>query len=73
MPALQALRNRADPRRYNGASLLGLRGTVVKSHGSADTLSFAHAIEVAVLEADKAVPQRISHLMESLLEENGAQ
>jgi phosphate acyltransferase len=73
MPALHALRNRADPRRYNGASLLGLRGTVVKSHGSADILSFAHAIEVAVLEADKAVPQRISHLLENLLEENEAQ
>lgn len=72
MPALQALRKRADPRRYNGASLLGLRGTVVKSHGSADILSFAHAIEVAVLEADKAVPERISHLLEHLLEENGS-
>jgi glycerol-3-phosphate acyltransferase PlsX len=64
---LRALRQRADPRRYNGASLLGLRGTVVKSHGSADALSFAHAIEVAVIESEKAVPQRISHLLEELL------
>ncbi|MEQ8231087.1 MAG: phosphate acyltransferase PlsX [Gammaproteobacteria bacterium] len=68
LPALKALRSRADPRRYNGASLLGLRGTVVKSHGSADALSFAHAIDVAVLEAEKSVPERISHLLENLLE-----
>ncbi len=68
MPGLKALRNRADPRSYNGASLLGLRGTVVKSHGSADALSFAHAIEVAMVEAEKAVPERISHLLEELLD-----
>lgn len=68
MPSLKALRKRADPRRYNGASLLGLRGTVVKSHGGADTLSFAHAIEVAIVEAEKSVPERISHLLEDLLE-----
>ena len=72
LPALKALRQRADPRRYNGASLLGLRGTVVKSHGSADALSFAQAIEVAIIEAEKAVPERISHLLEDLLEDNGA-
>ncbi|MEX2482140.1 MAG: phosphate acyltransferase PlsX [Gammaproteobacteria bacterium] len=71
MPALRALRNRADPRRYNGASLLGLRGTVIKSHGSADTVSYGHAIDVAVLEAEKAVPERIIHLLEKLLEESG--
>ncbi len=68
LPALKALRNRADPRRYNGASLLGLRGTVVKSHGGADALSFGNAIDVAVLEAEQAVPERISHLLENLLE-----
>ncbi len=68
MPALKALRRRADPRGYNGASLLGLRGTVVKSHGSADVMSFTHAIEVAVLEAEKSVPERIAHLLEDVLE-----
>ncbi|MGR8921307.1 MAG: phosphate acyltransferase PlsX [Gammaproteobacteria bacterium] len=69
LPALKSLRRRADPRRYNGASLLGLRGTVVKSHGGADVLSFEHAIEVAVAEADKNVPERIAHLLEQLLED----
>lgn len=68
LPGLRALRDRADPRSYNGASFLGLRGTVVKSHGSADIMSFAHAIEVAILEAEKAVPERISHLLEELIQ-----
>ena len=71
MPALKALRERADPRRYNGASLLGLRGTVVKSHGSADALSFAHAIEVALREAEQDVPARIIDRLEQMLEDNG--
>ena len=66
-PALRALRDRADPRSYNGASLVGLRGIVIKSHGSADSLSFEHAIEVALLEIEKAVPERISHLLEDIL------
>lgn len=66
-PALRALRDRADPRSYNGASLVGLRGIVIKSHGSADALSFEHAIEVALLEIEKAVPERISHLLEDIL------
>ncbi|MGE0384818.1 MAG: phosphate acyltransferase PlsX [Gammaproteobacteria bacterium] len=67
MPVLRALRRRADPRRYNGASLLGLRGTVVKSHGGADALSFARAIDEAVRELEKSVPDRISDRLESLL------
>ncbi len=67
LPALRALRKRADPRHYNGASLLGLRGIVIKSHGSADALSFAHAIDVAVLEVEKDVPERISARLEELL------
>jgi glycerol-3-phosphate acyltransferase PlsX len=66
-PVLKSLAERMDPRRYNGASLLGLRGIVVKSHGSADALSFAHAIEEAVVEAEKRVPERISDLLEQLL------
>jgi phosphate acyltransferase len=46
-PALQLLRQRLDPRRYNGAMLLGLNGIVVKSHGGTDALGFANAIGVA--------------------------
>jgi len=59
LPVLRALRRRLDPRRYNGASLLGLRGVVVKSHGGADYVAFEHAIEVGVLEAEKNVPRLI--------------
>lgn len=47
-PALDRLREWMDPRRYNGAILLGLRGVVVKSHGGADALGFAHAVDVAM-------------------------
>lgn len=68
-PVLKALRRRTDPRRYNGASLLGLRGIVIKSHGSADTLSFAHAIKEALIEVEKAVPDNISDQLESVLVE----
>jgi glycerol-3-phosphate acyltransferase PlsX len=60
LPVLSAVRRRLDPRRYNGASLLGLNGIVVKSHGSADISSFLNAIRIASIEIDKDVPQRIS-------------
>jgi len=69
MPVLKAFRSRIDPRRYNGASLLGLRGIVIKSHGGADAFAFENAINVAVLEVEKAVPDRIDHLLEDLLTE----
>jgi glycerol-3-phosphate acyltransferase PlsX len=60
MPVLNAFKKRIDPRRYNGASLLGLRGIVIKSHGSADALAFANAIKVAILEVRENVPERIT-------------
>ena len=69
-PVLKAVRERIDPRRYNGASLLGLRGIVVKSHGGADRLSFAHAIEEAMIEVTKNVPERISQRLEDLFIES---
>lgn len=59
MPVLKAFRRRIDPRLYNGASLLGLGGIVIKSHGGADALAFANAIKVAVLEVREGVPGRI--------------
>ncbi len=62
-PVLKALDRRLDPRRYNGASLLGLRGNVVKSHGGADELAFANAIDQAVLEARGDVPVRIARCL----------
>lgn len=58
-PVLRALKNRIDPNRHNGASLLGLRGIVIKSHGNAQQKAFAAAIRVGVLEASKNVPDRI--------------
>jgi glycerol-3-phosphate acyltransferase PlsX len=65
MPVLKAFRRRIDPRRYNGASLLGLRGIVIKSHGGADTLAFANAIKVAILEVREALPDLISSRLQS--------
>jgi glycerol-3-phosphate acyltransferase PlsX len=72
MPMLRALRNKMDTRRYNGASFLGLRGIVIKSHGSADAFAFANAIRVAALEVQKRVPDRISHHLASMLAERRA-
>jgi len=63
-PALQALKTRLDPRRYNGASMIGLNGIVIKSHGGADLFAFQRAIEVAVLEARQGVPSRIAEQLE---------
>ena len=63
---LRAFRNRLDPRRYNGASLLGLRGIVVKSHGSADLFAFGQALERAVEEVRNNVLQRIAARMAEL-------
>jgi glycerol-3-phosphate acyltransferase PlsX len=55
LPVLKAFRRRIDPRRYNGATLLGLQGIVIKSHGSADKLAFANAIKIAMLEVEHNV------------------
>jgi phosphate acyltransferase len=59
-PSLRALRTRLDARRYNGATMVGLNGIVIKSHGSADLFGFQRAIEVAVLEARNGVPAQIA-------------
>ena len=66
LPVLRAFRSRLDPRRYNGASLLGLRGIVIKSHGSADAYAFRQALERAVEEVRNNVPQRIEARMSRL-------
>ena len=78
MPVLKAFKRRLDPRRYNGASFLGLRGIVVKSHGGADSFAFLHAIDTAVEEARSGVLQRISeqlaieHMQPTAAEETSA-
>jgi len=63
-PVLKHLRGRMDPREYNGATLVGLNGIVVKSHGSADSYAFLHAINTAVVEVQKQVPQQIGNLLQ---------
>ncbi len=68
MPVLKRLRERLDPRKRNGATLLGLNGVVVKSHGSADVLAFTYAIREAVKEMNKNVPQRIAEKVKFFLD-----
>ncbi len=60
MPVLKAFKQRFDHRRYNGASLLGLRGIVFKSHGSADELAFGNALERAAEAARQRLPDMIA-------------
>ena len=67
LSVLHAFRNRVDPRRYNGATLIGLNGTVIKSHGGADVFAFEHAIDEAVTEVQNQVPQRIGSELASLI------
>ena len=66
-PVLRSLRREFDPRTYNGASMVGLTGIVIKSHGSADTISFANAIAVGLIEARKGVPTQIGNLLKAQL------
>jgi glycerol-3-phosphate acyltransferase PlsX len=68
LPVLRSLRRRIDPRRYNGASLLGLRGIVIKSHGSADKLAFMNAISIAKKEVLTDVPRRIAEQVKAHME-----
>lgn len=62
-PVLKDLRGSMDPRDYNGASLVGLNGIVIKSHGGADSYAFTHAIETALVELTKHVPRQIGNLL----------
>lgn len=69
-PILRSFRKTFDPGRYNGASLLGLRGIVIKSHGGADAEAFAYAIEIAIREVEKQVPQAICSHLEALMQQS---
>ena len=71
-PVLRKLAGRMDPRSYNGASFVGLRGIVIKSHGSADVVAFKRAIMEAVAEIRKNVPERISERIACVLIEKEA-
>jgi len=68
LPVINRFRMRVDPRQYNGASLLGLRGVVVKSHGSADSFAFEVAISRAWDEASSGMLQRIEERLPELNE-----
>ena len=63
-PVLRAFKKRLDPRRYNGASFLGLNGIVVKSHGSTDAYGFRFAIETAIEEVENQVIDKIRKQLE---------
>ena len=66
-PVLYSFKKRIDPRLYNGASFLGLRGLVIKSHGGADVLAFKTAIQLAEIEVKKDVIRKISEQVEKTL------
>lgn len=59
LPMLKKLQKDIDPGKYNGATLVGLQGVVVKSHGGANATAFFYALEKAVIESEKKVPQKI--------------
>ena len=63
-PVLRSLAVEMDSRNYNGASLVGLNGIVIKSHGGADSHAFQHAIETALVEVRNQVPQQIGNLLQ---------
>ncbi len=63
-PVLQRVGAALDPRRYNGACMVGLRGVVVKSHGRADSLAFARAVAMAALAARRGLTTHITQVFE---------
>lgn len=67
LPLLKKVYNRVNPDQYNGASLLGLRGIVVKSHGNASTHAFVYAIKEAMREVERQVPDKIEHKLKQVL------
>jgi len=75
-PVLRAFKRKLDPRRYNGASLLGLNGVIIKSHGSADVFAFTQAVHKAVEEVRGGLLRRIAEQVgnhhDALLEEGEA-
>jgi glycerol-3-phosphate acyltransferase PlsX len=71
LPVLKGLRRKIDPRRYNGASLLGLRGIVIKSHGGADAMAFNNAISIARKAVYTRVPDRIASRVGAQLNDRG--
>ena len=75
-PALKGFKNKLDPRKFNGAIFLGLRGVVIKSHGGTDAVGFSYALEEAFHEAkadsltriQQGVADQLAHLADKKLE-----
>ncbi len=63
-PVLQRISSELDSRNYNGATLVGLNGIVIKSHGGADAYAFRHAIDTAIVEVRNQLPQQIGELLQ---------
>jgi len=63
---LKSLAEEMDSRNYNGATLVGLNGIVIKSHGGADAIAFQHAIDTAIVEVRKQLPQQIGSLLQEV-------
>lgn len=69
LPLLKKIYSRVNPDQYNGASLIGLRGIVVKSHGNATSDAFLYAIREAEQEVSRQVPNKIKDKIEAVLME----
>ena len=67
MIVLNSFKKVADPRKYNGASLLGLKGIIVKSHGGADSFAFNNSLKIALKEVNKDVPSCIDKKLKEIL------
>ncbi|MDC0482567.1 phosphate acyltransferase PlsX [Gammaproteobacteria bacterium] len=67
MKVLNSFKKVADPRKYNGASLLGLKGIIVKSHGGADSFAFNNSLKIALKEVNKDVPSCIDKKLKEIL------
>ena len=65
-PFLYAIRKRLDPNRHNGATLVGLNGIVIKSHGSSNEVGWQQAIHLAMREVAKGVNERIQGLWSNM-------
>jgi glycerol-3-phosphate acyltransferase PlsX len=63
-PVLRSLAVGMESRRYNGATLVGLNGIVIKSHGGADSVAFQHAIDTAIVEVRNQMPEQIGALLQ---------
>jgi glycerol-3-phosphate acyltransferase PlsX len=66
-PVLKTFAKRIDTDQYNGATFIGLKGIVIKSHGGANVRAFARAIQEAIIETEKNITERIQHQVEQVL------